>query len=1085
MRPLGVTAERRSLRVNARNMMWGDRLSDERSELILDFAAHHGLEIQLSTPDVPTFVHNNGGESYIDIVMARLSPDLRIHVSTLPDVTHDHRPLLLQLRVADTLAPTPTHMQLQRYNMNKADWTKFSQVLQAADTTDIKAAGDLDAKWDRLCALITDAADQCIPKKKANSRRCPFWSEELRQLRLDRNRHRSAWLRVADRQALDSNREQVNRYKAAFLRSNSVYKRTLRRQKEQSFQSFIERESASDPWSIAYKVCRDKVPSLTQLLCSDPQATAEVAMSRILDHFFGAEQGPVAGTAPDVDRPAPDDVQLTDQEICSVVESLKANKAPGADLLTGAIIRAAYESLSTVFNDLYKCCFREARFPKKWKEAVLAVVPKPGKSSYQELSSFRPISLLSVAGKVLDRLLADRVNHHLYSQEGLMHAKQYGFKPQHSTEMAIAEVIRFVNEEGSRKYAALIALDIKSAFDTASHRLILQRMTARGVPGNLVKLTASFFSDRSVSLYHESLCQSRALSRGCPQGSVSGPSLWNLLIDDVFAIKQDDADVNIVCFADDTMIQVRARTVEETLVKAEQLIERAMKWCADNELTLNMSKTEVMLVPRMLRPNARETLDVSFIRHLTARGHDDSHDLQLVPHMRYLGVILDAKLNFHEHIQHVSAKTGRVIQQLSRGARTTWGFSPVIMKTLYERCIEPIALYACNIWGHRVSATQANSRKMSAIQRLMLIRTTRAYRTVSHAALCAMTGVMPINIRIREVRGRSRAVTQTTVEQRVPFSRSLHPASNHRITFSMHQPDSWPASICLFTDGSRSAAGVGCAFVVFRDQQETARQQFKLHPDCSVFQAEMYALVRALHWVTQLDSNCLHDVALITDSQSALMAMRGSHMTHPLVHEAKQLLVEHTELGSIKFFHTQAHIGTQGNERADQLAKYAASVCTVNSYSAIPVSHVKQEHRWRAMTDWQTWWHDDSTGRQTHAFIPHVRRPAPLGIVTFYTTQFLTGHGSFGDYLTRFRVLTTANSACYCGHPTSNPQHVLFDCPTHADHQFRMHVRAHTDESLHTLIQDATVADAFMDICRTHVHLAKQQYQLRANGNGS
>jgi ribonuclease HI len=1040
---------------NSRHMMWGDAVNDRRSGEVLTFLAEHDLEVQQNTSDIPTFIHNNAGHSYIDFVATRIRDPLSVTVTTLPEVTHDHRPL----RITITSQVNLTSELVRRYNVKKADWQKFSDELTAADMNMITDLLDVDECWQAVKQWIIAAADSAIPKKRARQNKTRFWNETLSRLRRERNTAHKNWIRIRHR-----NSQLADQYKDRYSQATSEYKKKLKSEKLTSFKEFIERESASDPWSIAYKICRDKLPSLKSLIAQNSTDSVEQAMDNILKHFFPQASDKISF---DTDHPPADnDRPLKDHEIKAAIMSMSLDKSPGADMITGRILRAAYESCPEPFHALYKLCFDRRLIPKEWKEAVLAVIPKPGKESYTSLSSFRPVSLLSVPGKVIDRLLISRVTHFMYKSPSSAR-KQYAFKPQNSTEDAINEVIRFTDEKAMTHYVMLIALDIKSAFDTARHEVILERMREAGVPDNLIRLTDSFFTDRKVHLMHESLCQTRELNQGCPQGSVSGPSLWNILMDGIFEITSDP-DVNIVCFADDTMIQVRAMSQQAAHRKAEQMISLAMDWCDEVRLKLNMDKTEVMLVPTKIRPEARSYADAS---DLTVTHNGITHTIKPVTKFKYLGVILDSRLNFADHINHISGKATKVIWQLARAARHDWGFSPEIMRTLYQRCIEPITVYGCSIWGHRVQATISNTRRIVAVQRLMLIRTTRAYRTVSHAALCAITGVLPIDLKIRELIDRRHEIrTGTDIERPIHYSQFLHPASDHRIPYENHDPDTWPADVCIFTDGSKTTNDVTCAFVVYNKQEESDNRQYRLAPECSVFQAEMTAIVQAVEW---LNDNFYSEAAILTDSLSALQAVHGSDMSNPLVYKLKSLILTYGWL-KVRLYHTRAHIGTTGNERAHTLATNVRPEITDFKYSLEPVSSIKSWYRKESARHWKNQWRTGDTGRLTHRLAPNLSVPVPLHIVSYQTMQILTGHGSFGQYLARFNVRQSAD--CYCGAAVCDVLHLLTECPTHCPNLIQQHFAGKDLSNMSDIFSDPELTDAFVKISKDHSRMARNFY---------
>ena len=146
--------------------------------------------------------------------------------------------------------------------------------------------------------------------------------------------------------------------------------------------------------------------------------------------------------------------------------------------------------ITAIYND----CLRRGVFPKRWKTAKLIPIVKPGKECSDEASKYRPISLLNVGGKVLEKLLIDRINHHVFSHDH-MSKNQYGFTPQKSPTDAAMAVKGFV-EEGlaAGEIIALISLDVKGAFDAAWWPSILNGLKAYNCPKNLFNLSKSYFS---------------------------------------------------------------------------------------------------------------------------------------------------------------------------------------------------------------------------------------------------------------------------------------------------------------------------------------------------------------------------------------------------------------------------------------------------------------------------------------------------------------------------------------------------------------------------------------------------------------
>jgi hypothetical protein len=162
-----------------------------------------------------------------------------------------------------------------------------------------------------------------------------------------------------------------------------------------------------------------------------------------------------------------DDRDFTPTEVTNTIEDLKNKKAPGEDGITGAIYQRVYRLFQSLMYTLYGECLRKGCFPRKWKKAKIIPVITPGKEKVQDASKFRPISLINVGGKVLEKLVINRIMYHIYSNN-LLNDNQYGFTPKKSTTDATIAVKDYI-EDGFRHglITIPISLDVKGAFDTA------------------------------------------------------------------------------------------------------------------------------------------------------------------------------------------------------------------------------------------------------------------------------------------------------------------------------------------------------------------------------------------------------------------------------------------------------------------------------------------------------------------------------------------------------------------------------------------------------------------------------------------
>ena len=313
----------------------------------------------------------------------------------------------------------------------------------------------------------------------------------------------------------------------------------------------------------------------------------------------------------------------------------------------------------------------------------------------------------------------------------------------------------------------------------------------------------------------------------------------------------------------------------------------------------------------------------------------------------------------------------------------------------------------------------------------------KAYRTVSYEASCVLSHVLPLPNKVAELTSlrsvKSSGVFQVAGDS-ISIQRSVisgrHPglcvlgfvdlASKHCST-----------EFCIYTDGSKSEDGVGSAFVVYNRSVEIHHRIFSLPHFCSVFQAELLALKKSLEYL--LDELPSSPVRIFSDSLSSLMAIQDRNSDTPLVVEIQDLLVLLRRMEvSVRISWVKAHVGIEGNERADQLAKS----CWTNDAEPVdldaPFSFAKRHTRLTERTKWNDDWKKSENGAWTRRIFPtieHRRKAGKLGL-DFVLTQFLSGHGKFGSYLTRFKLRT--DPSCECG-VFQDPEHLIFDCPLLAD----------------------------------------------------
>lgn len=302
-----------------------------------------------------------------------------------------------------------------------------------------------------------------------------------------------------------------------------------------------------------------------------------------------------------------------------------------------AFLKEHKESLIPALTKVINQSINESTFPTVLKTAIVKPVFKSGDKL--QVSNYRPISILPTISKVLEKVVAEQLMEHLDSLE-MLHPLQFGFRKHYSTETACSYFLEDVKSslDGGGIVGAVF-LDLRKAFDTVNHELLLCKLTKFGFHTSTINWIKSYLCDRQQCVIVNNVRSSlRACSLGVPQGSILGPLLFTLYINDLPSV----CAAKIIMYADDTVVFAHGRTVEEVAHKLSLEMVAISNWLKNSCLTLNVEKTVAMFFTNRLKP---QCLPHVFIEGIKIHNIDQH---------KYLGVILDSNLNFKKHIKHIS-----------------------------------------------------------------------------------------------------------------------------------------------------------------------------------------------------------------------------------------------------------------------------------------------------------------------------------------------------------------------------------------------------------------------------------------------
>lgn len=497
---------------NGHHINWGSIRSNQRGREIVDFVAANDLHLLNDGSTLTFFVARNDQvqSSNIDLTLAstRLIPRVS-NWRVIDDVTlSDHRLIEITLTLGiNKELPRGTRL----YRTTNVDWTNFKEIIAQyyepwkSLMDSIRTKVDLNNFTTKWINDISTVCQHTLSIVKLRKKCVPWWTSELTALRGRARR----WKRKVCRVASLALREV---YLPIWLNHLKTYKMAISKAKTSSWRNFVSNQGREDAWAKVYRICKNpKLKPPTTIRKVDGTFTVDPSSSASyqLDAFL-PDNEPANDTSSQenirrlaqcsCNEPAFIAAPFTHEEIEDQIMTQNDKKSPGKDGITANILKTIFQVTPDTIQQLYNLCLQLGCFPKAFKHSVVRTIPKHSTSDHSSIKSWRPISLLPIPGKVLERLMITRVRHDLTSR-GLLSDKQFGFKPHRSTTDAIMRVTsRIRSAHQAKQTAVVISLDVSGAFDNAWWPMILYRLKYLAIPHELWHLCSDYFKDRTAEL---------------------------------------------------------------------------------------------------------------------------------------------------------------------------------------------------------------------------------------------------------------------------------------------------------------------------------------------------------------------------------------------------------------------------------------------------------------------------------------------------------------------------------------------------------------------------------------------------------
>ena len=388
--------------------------------------------------------------------------------------------------------------------------------------------------------------------------------------------------------------------------------------------------------------------------------------------------------------------------------------AAGPDTLQPIIIQKAWNCIKDTIRNIMIKSHEKQHIPVPWRSSLGIFLPKPGKTDYNQPKSYRTITLSPVMLKLQEKVIL----WHMQNDLNISHTsskRQYGFKKGCSTEAALHKVTNMIERRIAKKgYVLGVFLDIEAAFDNVSFKAIATAISKTKLDPATAHWIINMVANRYITINHKEATKTIRIHRGCPQGGILSPFLWNLVVDDLLSYSPKDTPCYLQAFADDIVSLAEGNDLEVIWDRTRKTINTIINWCKTKDLTISALKTKIVMFTWNKKWNLRPIVV-------------DNTTIELSTSAKFLGVTLDSKLNYNEHITNITKKATASLMQCRKAVGPTWGMSPKTCSWIYKAVIRPILTYCSSIWI-RATYTNLNATKLRRVQAL---------------ALRIMTGAMP------------------------------------------------------------------------------------------------------------------------------------------------------------------------------------------------------------------------------------------------------------------------------------------------------------------------------------------------------
>ncbi len=642
---------------NAPSIDWNDFVCDNSAQF--DNKLLKAVEDNFLVQHVLSQTRFRGQQSsLLDLVLSKYQMTVSA-LKVLPPISKGDHALL-----SFVLATAPVDLTSESSPTRKfaaLDKALLLQIAQSVDWPAIAGKSSVDEKWEEIKRVLLRATEMSVPLQLKRRRQKPWITNKIKREWKLRDVAWAEYLRVLTDAAYEVYRAQRNKAEYMARLARLRYEQNLARLSRSNPKRFFSHVQRNKRLTNKVVTLKDQDGQTV----SDPKAQSELfaeMFSSIYREDTKQEPPPLPVVEVEL-MPLP---IISPQLVYKELLCLRPNKSQGPDEIHPAILRELAPILATPLADLFNHSLADGVVPKDWRMATVCPIFKKG--AKHDPLNYRPVSLTSIVCKIMESILKQSIMAHLTSFDVLSTA-QHGFVPNRSCTtnlLLMEEWITKAMDEGEA--SDVLFLDFSKAFDSVNHRLLLHKLQRYNIHPAVITWVRSFLNQRTFRVQvNGSLSMEADVSSGVPQGSVLGPILFLLFVNDIPDILRG----KVLLFADDVKLVSRRGDI----ATLQQDLNRVTEWAAQWDLPLNANKCSHLPIG----PLPPEPLTI---------GHD--HPLAIVDEARDLGVLIHSTFKPTRQCIEAANKARRVLFLIKRSFLK---LSPNVFRPLYLTIVRPLLEY--------------------------------------------------------------------------------------------------------------------------------------------------------------------------------------------------------------------------------------------------------------------------------------------------------------------------------------------------------------------------------------------------------